>query len=387
MTQSVIAHTLLTGSSEAGCDLGSQILEAFGGKAPQVLILFASPQHDHERLLRAVEASCHPEILVGCSTAGEFTTQAQTAGSACAVALRSEDMAFASGLGRGMRENCPAVARDLVSSFRGMTCHTYPYRTALILTDALSGHAEELVEHVNLLTAGQYQLFGGGAGDDARFQSTQVFHGTEVASNAVVALEILSHKPLGLGMGHGWQPGSAAMRVTSADGLRLSSLNAVPVLEVFEDYAAATGQVFDQTDPTPFFLHNVIGIHTEEGPKLRAPLRINPDGSITCAAEVPSGAMVHIMSVKADPCEAAARATQAAMQQLNGQEPQVALFFECVATHVRLGAESNRVLQAVETGIAPAGYAGFNTIGQIIRSDGQFSGFHNCSAVVCVIPA
>jgi hypothetical protein len=31
-------------------------------------------------------------------------------------------------------------------------------------------------------------------------------------------------------------------------------------------------------------------------------------------------------------------------------------------------------------------YAGFNTYGQIAQSAGQFSGFHNCTAVVCVLP-
>lgn len=30
--------------------------------------------------------------------------------------------------------------------------------------------------------------------------------------------------------------------------------------------------------------------------------------------------------------------------------------------------------------------AGCNTYGQIARAEGQFSGFHNCTAVVCVIP-
>jgi hypothetical protein len=29
---------------------------------------------------------------------------------------------------------------------------------------------------------------------------------------------------------------------------------------------------------------------------------------------------------------------------------------------------------------------GENSYGQIVRAAGQFSGFHNCTAVVCVIP-
>ena len=57
-------------------------------------------------------------------------------------------------------------------------------------------------------TAGTYQFFGGGAGDDANFRRTFVFHGTESVAGAVVALEVLSYKPLGIGVGHGWRPAS-----------------------------------------------------------------------------------------------------------------------------------------------------------------------------------
>ena len=34
-----------------------------------------------------------------------------------------------------------------------------------------------------------------------------------------------------------------------------------------------------------------------------------------------------------------------------------------------------------------ASYVGCNTHGQIARAEGQFGGFHNCTAVVCVLPA
>ena len=43
-------------------------------------------------------------------------------------------------------------------------------------------------------------------------------------------------------------------------------------------------------------------------------------------------------------------------------------------------------LAALEHVLGPISFAGCNTYGQIARSDGQFSGFHNCTAVVCVFP-
>ncbi len=296
-------------------------------------------------------------------------------------------MQFACGLGRGIKEDRAAVARSIVSSFHGVHTQTSGYRSSLILTDALAGHADELIEELTLCTGGNYQFFGGGAGDDASFARTQVFCGTEIASDAAVALEILSTKPVGIGVQHGWNPAGERMRVTAVEGTRLISLNAVPAVEVFEDHATRTGQRFDRKYPMPFFLHNILGIDTGQGFKLRVPLSINDDGSVSCGAEIPTGALVCIMRTDAVSAgEAAATAARAAVKRLNGAEPQVALFFDCVATRLRLGREFGAELKAVEEVLGPAKFAGCNTYGQVARAEGQFSGFHNCTAVVCVLP-
>ena len=112
-----------------------------------------------------------------------------------------------------------------------------PYRAALVMTDALAGHTDAVVEELTLATGGNYSFFGGGAGDDGRFQKTHVFAGTEAVSDAVVALEMLSMQPIGVGVSHGWVPAEPGLRVTEADGMRLVSLNGAPAQQAFEDHA------------------------------------------------------------------------------------------------------------------------------------------------------
>ena len=177
------------------------------------------------------------------------------------------------------------------------------------------------------------------------------------------------------------------MRVTEAHGNRLVSLNAAPAVEVLEEHAEATGQTFNRADALPFFLHNVIGIETGDGYKLRVPLTLNDDGSISCAAEVPAGATVRIMVADtASACEAARQAAQAALAGLEGGGHAGSLLFDCAATRLRLGREFDHELEAVSEALGSENFAGCNTYGQIARSTGQFSGFHNCTAVVCAIP-
>jgi hypothetical protein len=178
------------------------------------------------------------------------------------------------------------------------------------------------------------------------------------------------------------------MRVTEAAETRVVSLNATAAAEVFAAHAAATAQRFDPTDPLPFFLHNVIGVEDGVHQKLRVPLAVEAAGAVACATEVPAGAIAHIMGTSTPSAAAAAtRATQAALAQLGGRSPAAALFFDCAATRLRMGRDFDLELGALREALGAAPYAGCNTFGQIARAEGQFSGFHNCTAVVCLLPA
>jgi len=137
----------------------------------------------------------------------------------------------------------------------------------------------------------------------------------------------------------------------------------------------------------PFFLHNVLGIDTGDGYKLRVPLAINEDGSVSFAAAVPAGATVRLMSTGANSAADAARqATMAALDGLRGARHAGSLLFDCAATRLRLGRGFDGELAAVAATLDSHNFAGCNTYGQIARAEGQFSGFHNCTAIVCAIP-
>lgn len=388
MTTTAAVFTSRPDSEDAGRHLGTQVREALGNEPPDALIVFASSRFDHEALLRALAAECRPALLVGSSSAGEFTAAKRGNGTACALAIRSTVIQASAGLGLGVSAQREKAARDVVAGFRGLNSHEFPYRSALVVTDALAGHADDLVEQLTVLTSGEYQFAGGGAGGDAKLGQTHVFYGEKAYTDAVVALELLSVKPLGVGVGHGWTPAGKALRVTEAMGMRLVSLNGLPAVDAFEEHARATGQPFDRSDPLPFFLHNILGIDTGSSHRLRVPLAVNPDGSVNCAAEIPSGAHVCIMKATADSAVVAARsATESAVRALRGGKPGAALFFDCVATRLRMGDVFGFELDSVATALDGAGLVGCNTYGQIARAEGQFGGFHNCTAVVMVLPA
>jgi hypothetical protein len=296
-------------------------------------------------------------------------------------------MRFAVGIGRNLSADPVAAARAVAGAFGGIGTPALPYRSALVMTDALAGHADAVVEELTVATRGNYRFFGGGAGDDGRFQKTHVFAGTEAVTDAIVALEILSLRPLGVGVSHGWIPAGDGLRVTEAQGSRVISLNGAPAVDAIEDHARATGQTLDRNAPLPFFLHNILGIKSGDEYRLRVPLAVNSDGSISCAADIPQGSVVHVMKTSDESAVSAAeRATRSALASLGGQRPRAALVFDCVATRLRMGRAFDDELKACADLLHPAGFVGCNTYGQIARAEGQFGGFHNCTAVVCVLP-
>jgi len=389
MTDTACAVCDLLDSRAAGHALAADLRAGLGGAVPDAVIVFASAQHDYERLLAALAERSGCERIAGASSAGEFSNGSMGTGRVSAMAIRSGAMRFRVGLGEAVATDARGAARRVAAAFSGLQRDgAASHHSALVMADALAGHTEAMIDELTLATGGNYSFFGGGAGDDGAFRKTHVFAGTKAYSDAVVALEILSERPIGIGAAHGWQDAGLPMRVTEADGMRLVSLNGAPAVDAFADHAAATGQRFDRGDPMPFFLHNVIGIRSRSQYRLRVPLGVHEDGSIACAAAVEGGSVVCLMRTsEASAIEAAQRATRAALAAMGGQRVGAALVFDCVATRLRMGRAFEQELRGCGRLLAPAPFVGCNTYGQIVRAEGQFGGFHNCTAVVCTLPA
>jgi hypothetical protein len=384
-TAVVFTHEKL--SSLAGIKLGEQINEQLEGERPHVIILFLSSSYNYSELINYLRKTTDTDIVIGSSSAGEFTNSEAGTESASAVAIYSDEIQFNASLSKGIKSSRKEVAQELCTNFIGLNEYKYKYYTAMVFADALSGYTDELISYLTEFSAGTYQFFGGGAGDNENFNKTHVFLNDEIASDAAVVLEILSNKPVGVGVNHGWAPVGEKMKVTEADGMNLISLNATPAGEIYEEYAKSMDSIFDKANPIPFFLHNVLGIATEDGYKIRVPLALNPDNSITFASDIPAGSYVSFMSINNEAAkEAASNAARTALNKLEKNTPGVAFVFDCVATRLRMGNAFNLELDEIRRTLNSIRYAGCNTYGQVARVEGQFSGFHNCTAVVCILP-
>jgi hypothetical protein len=80
------------------------------------------------------------------------------------VADASSQMQFAAGIGRGLHSDHATAAKALVSAFEGLIRHDYVFRSVLVFTDALAGHADDLVEQLTCPPRRAGCAHSGGAG-------------------------------------------------------------------------------------------------------------------------------------------------------------------------------------------------------------------------------
>lgn len=387
MTKTVSAFSRIKNPAEAGKELAAQISCQID--KPNAIIVFLGGDYDLAPLLGLLTEQFPNAQVVGCSSAGEVGSEHTGKDGASALAIHSTDMLFSAGLVTDISKDAEQAALRLLTGFRGFQENQYRYRTALVLCSATNGLTEEIITALHLETGGKYRFFGGGAGSGIEEASTQakVFMDGEVKSDAAVALEILSTRPIGIGVRHGWTAATGPMRVTSSHGTVVESLNAIAAAEIFKRHALTTGQELDPLAPHSFFVQNAVGMRLDSGYKLRLPIALLDNDAIAFSAEIPNGAAISIMCTTDQSSTNAARiATQEAINQLSSYKASGALLFDSAATGWRMGEIFHEAVEAVQETLGEVPLCGCNVMGQIATLKDQFSGYHNCSAVVCVFP-
>ncbi|MEZ6185381.1 MAG: FIST N-terminal domain-containing protein [Planctomycetota bacterium] len=389
-THMAVGHAATGDGRTQGVAAATQAREALG-REPLFGIVFATSQVDLAALSAGVAEVLGDVPFIGCSTAGEFTTGHVSAGGTAVTLVASDALGVAVASAEGLRSNTPRAVRSLAQGLR--TPHRAPppgaaHGTVLLLCDGMAGNGEGLVDALAMELGAAVAITGGAAGDDAAFKETEVFVGSRVLKDAVVGIQLTSARPLGVGVHHGWCAASAPGEVTAAEGATLIAIDGKPAIEFYRAYAEKIGFELTPENQNQFVFTHELGLVLMNGElKVRAPLSVNPDGSIHCATEVPVGQTVRVVEGDHDAIVAAARqAAEQAVKGLGGAKAAGAIVFDCVARKLVLGDAFAREVQAFEE-VVGAPVLGFNTYGEIARVRGQLSGFHNTTAVVVALPA
>ncbi len=385
---SIARGTPAAAASQLANDLTSQL----GGAPPVLVVVFASTAQPLGEVVRHLAPSVGGAVLLGASTAGEFTEKGDAKGAVCAFALAGDYKVYA-GMGRRLKE-APAEAVKHAISELPRTIPGYGHRTGILLLDPLAGNGEE----VTLLTASHLgadePLAGGAAGDDLHMASTLVSCGTDAASDALVVAQIFSKQALGLGVCHGHTPLSEPLRVTRASGNVVEQIDGRPAWDVWLERTTTRARergvdlaTMPAADEGAYLLRYEAGIAAGTELKIRAPLSRSANGAISFACGIPEGTVFRITESAPESQVASAReAARRARAQLGGSTAAGALVFDCICRNLILGDGFSAAVKGMSEELGGVPLAGFETYGEIALDAGDLSGFHNTTSVVLAFP-
>lgn len=352
----------------------------------KLVLVFCSDAYDLPALLQAINDETGDVPLIGCSTAGEISSNAATLASVVITVLGGAGFSCATAAA-GLADSGPAQAGAAVAACAPQD-DPEGSRILLMLIDGLAPQQEEILLGAYGVLGAGVPLVGGAAADDLKMGRTAQLHGREVLYGSVVAASVDSDADFGIGVQHGWRQVGEAMMVTRAAGGRVYTLNDEPALDAYLDRLNAPAETYvDDGAFQRFAMTRPLSVRRRQGSEVRG---VNAqadfdDRSLGCGGEIPHGGLTWVMEGDAESVLAATDvACRDALDGLTGP-PVGVIAFDCIARRDVLGTVG--LADEVARITAHAGAAtvsGFYTYGEIARTQG-INGFHHQTLVVLAI--
>jgi methyl-accepting chemotaxis protein len=383
----------VSSSSAAATEAVRAAARALEGKRPTFGFLFVGPRHSLQAALAAAKEAAGGAELIGCTTAGEITEKGLLHGGVAALVVHSDTVSTEIAVASGVKADHKTAAAKLCEKFPSMQAAAKAQgvidSTTVVLVDGLAGTGDKLIDALVKGTRPYQQIVGGAAGDEGKFEATQVGSVAAAGTDRAAVLHAFGPKAWGVGVDHGLKPSTPKMVVTRSKGNVVYELDGVPAFEVYKKYAKERGVDLRPATAGPFLINNELGVYfLNHLQRARAPLSVGTDGSLACAADIPEGSAVSILDGKREDLLAAVKnAAREAKEGLLGAKAAGVLLFDCICRGAILDKDFQKEIDAVAATFPGVPITGFLTYGEIARYRGKLHGWHNTTAVVVAIPA
>ena len=354
------------------------------GDTPKLVIVYLPilPAAELRAYLAAAASAARGATIVGATTGGAAFTEHGVTRTGAVGAVLGGDVSIRTADARHVHEEGP---RALHRALESLDIGSARSPSMLVLMDAYAIDGEALVSALREHTPIGCRCFGGTAGDDWSFDRTFVFHDGEVLSSAAVFVLIESPSKMAMDVLHGFcpAPGARDMLITDIEGSVLRSLDDRPAADVYLEELDRLGLIRPGEDPVRALFRAEIGIATPFGEhlKIRAPLGIGPDRSITLAGSLPPWRSVRVVVATPNQLVNAAEQLADRVRRRVGAPLRGALVFDCAARMKLLETHFETETQAF-AGSSRAPTLGIASYGEIAKFGGNVEGFHNTTAVM-----
>jgi methyl-accepting chemotaxis protein len=378
----------------------SQAKEKLGRARIDLSIVYSSSKYDYQEVVDVVREVTGNAPLIGASTAGEFTEAGVDKGHVAVGLLSSDDIKVFTAISEGVKEDPEAAIKEVIAKLPDRV-KGYPNLTAILIADGLSGMGERVALLASYLFGRGLRIVGGMAGDDFKMEKTFVFSDDNARTDSIGVCLLASKMPLFTGVKHGHTPVSRKLKATRTECNVLYEINNMPAWMAWKEETAESArkagidvnQLKTPAEIAQFCANSQLGLATEkEGEyKIRWPVSANEDGSLNFTCDIAEGAIFRIMdgSNLEDQIDAAEGAAMMARQSAGDagySEFAGILVFDCAHRQLMLGDKFPESVDRYKKVLPGVPLLGWETYGEIRLEPGQFSGFHNTTAVVLLLP-
>ena len=358
-------------------------------------MVFASSRYNYEAVLSGIRKVVPDTQIFGCSSATEFTEEGVVKDSVVCAFISSNTHKFFTSVGTELSKD-PFDSLTMATANLPEPDESYPHQSAIILLDALSGKGEDVCIAASTVLGSSVRFSGGAAADNLTFDNCCVFHNGNAYKDALALCMMSSKKPVSIGVRHGHLAMSPPLTVTKAMDNVVYEIDHQPAFEVWKEQtrlkASFKGIDVDKlanaSEIGAFLMQYEAGLFVGIDYKVRAPLSVNPDGSINFACPIIEGAVIRIMESPDKSCQvrSAKDAATAAVRSARGAKLAGAIVFDCICRNLILGSDFTKAIDEIKEVVGKIPIIGFATYGEIAMELGQLSGFHNTTTVVLLIP-
>jgi hypothetical protein len=361
-------------------------LEGLPPKKADALFVFGSILFDQDKLIEGIKETAGECLVVGCSTAGEISSEGYSAEKSVVVmAISSDQMKFWGAVGNHVLWN-PKQAGEECANVLEYTSHGY-VTSALFFLDILSGNGDLVLAGAFGLLGKNFPLFGCAAADDLFFYETYQYLANKVYSGSVVGIGFSGEYKIAGVVKHGFLPIGIARKATKSSGTTLFELDDKPAVSIYQDYFGEEhlkelheGLLPAHTTSYP------LGVFLPESNSvmLRNPVFVDRRGAMTFTAAIPEGAEIRLMISDVERgLETAELAAREVLQQLGGKKPKAVIIMSSVARKIMLGVHADEEIQIIQNIIGrDVPMVGLYSYAQIGGQTGDEIPFQNGSILI-----
>ena len=352
---------------KAGMQAAQEALDRLGTSRPAFAMIFISQEYPVAEVTNGAANILGIVPLWGFSTVAPILGDAEQPGSVVVVIVSSREIKAQGKLFQHI-ENSDSL--DSGEFFRDAFGDISQYVGGLLTADGMHSNIEKVLAG---LTDLRIPLLGGLGSADGREQRSYQIGGYECGSGALSALLFAGHIKVGSGSGHGWLRTGVNFTLSKIQDACLHTLDDAPAINAYAKYFGHPHAMWKVPPLSKLIRLYPLGIERFPGSGdliLRAPLRVEDDGSLCMNAHVLEGQKGHLMIGDVTACLAAARqSAEGALRALAPARPFLAVVFVDLAWRYLFEAATGNFLKELHATLTNIPLVGAYTMGQISLSN------------------